>query len=153
LAANALHHALELPLGHLAVSDSHASLGSGIEHSSDRVVDRLHAVGHEVDLPAPLDLAPDGAGHDVGVVLAHVHLDREAVGRRRIDDAHVAHARKRHLQRARDGCGGHGEHVDLLAQVLEVLLVLNTEPLLLVDDHEPEVVWVSRRPRAADACR
>ena len=50
--------------------------------------------------------------------------------------------RKRHLHGARDGRGGKREHVDGLAQVLQLLLVSHAEALLLVDDDEPQVMRV-----------
>ncbi len=136
----ALHHRLELLLRHLPVRDHDARLGCRALHPLDRVVDRLHAVGDVVDLAAALELSPDGARDDVLVPLAHVHRDREAVGRRSVDDRHVAHAGKRHLQRARDRRRREREDVDLLAEVLQMLLVLDAEALLLVDDDEPEVL-------------
>ena len=42
-------------------------------------------------------------------------LDGQAVLGRRLDHAHVAQADQRHVQRARDGRGGHGEHVHFFA--------------------------------------
>ena len=45
-----------------------------------------------------------------------------------------------HVQRPRDGRGRHRQHVDDLPQGLQPLLHLDAEPLLLVDDHQPQVV-------------
>jgi hypothetical protein len=56
------------------------------------------------------------------------------------DHAHLADAGDRHLQRARDRGGRHGEHVDVEAHLLQRLLVLDAEALLLVDDHQAEVL-------------
>src|SRR5690625_6895030 len=39
-----------------------------------------------------------------------------------------------------DGGGAHRQHVDVAAQRLDVLLVLDAEALLLVDDDQPEVL-------------
>ena len=44
------------------------------------------------------------------------------------------------MQRARNGRGGHGEHVDLFAHLLQALLVAHAEALLFVDDEQAEVL-------------
>jgi hypothetical protein len=44
------------------------------------------------------------------------------------------------VQRARDGRGGHGEHIDLLAELLQSLLVADAEALLLIDHQQAEVL-------------
>jgi hypothetical protein len=72
--------------------------------------------------------------------------------RRRLDHAHVARPRQAQVQRARNGRGGQRQHVDHLAQPLEVLLRRHPEALFLVDDHQPQV-RNSRRAAAAGACR
>jgi hypothetical protein len=66
-------------------------------------------------------------------------LDRHAIFRRSFDHAHVAQADQRHVQRARDGRGRHGEHVDLLAHLLDALFVADAEALFFVDDEQAEV--------------
>ena len=119
-----------------------ARLGRGLQHALNGVVDGLHAVGHVVDLAAAADLQTNGRAHHIGVVLAHVHRHGATAGGRRGDEAHIAHAAHGHLHRARDGRRGEREHVDLLAHVLELLLVLHAETLLLVDDHQAELMRV-----------
>ena len=49
-------------------------------------------------------------------------------------------AQQPHVQRSRDGRGRHRQHVDGLPQRLQPLLHLHAEPLLLVDNHQPQVV-------------
>ncbi|CAM4102345.1 hypothetical protein TSST111916_21210 [Tsukamurella strandjordii] len=63
-----------------------------------------------------------------------------ALLRRGEDGGHLADTGHRHLQRAGDRGGAHGEHVHVGAQCLDVLLVLHAEPLLLVDHHQAEVL-------------
>ena len=48
-------------------------------------------------------------------------------------------AGQRQVQRPRDRRRGQGQHVDLAAELLEPLLGRHPEPLLLVDDDQPEV--------------
>src|SRR5690349_18984891 len=44
------------------------------------------------------------------------------------------------MQRTRDGCSGHGEHVDLLTHLLEAFFVPDAESLFLVDDEQSDVL-------------
>ena len=43
------------------------------------------------------------------------------------------------MQRARDRRGRHGQHVDGFAHLLQSLFMGHAEPLLFVDDDQPEV--------------
>ncbi len=56
------------------------------------------------------------------------------------DRRHLPDACQAHLQRARDRGGAHGQHVDVGAHRLDVLLVLDTEALFLVDHDQAEVL-------------
>ena len=127
-------------LVHLAVGDGDARLRHQLADATGDPVDRLDPVVHEEDLALAHQLAVD-RGRDLLVVVgADERQDRVALLGRGLDDGHLPDARDRHLQRARDRRGRHREHVDVGAQRLEVLLVLDAEPLLLVDDHEAEVL-------------
>ena len=95
-----------------------------------------HPVVHVEDLALAQQLAPDGLGDGRLVVLAHVGEDRPAVGRRGVDHRQVPDAGEGHLEGARDGAGGQGEHVDPLGQPLDRLLVGDAEALLLVDHQQ-----------------
>ena len=85
-------------------------------------------------------LAQQRLAHHHVVPFHHVGAHREAIDRRGLDGRQLAQARHRHLQRARDRRGGEREHVDVGAQLLELLLVGDAEALLLVDDDEAEVL-------------
>ena len=76
------------------------------------------------------------------VVAAHDRRDAAAVQRRRGERADIAQAQQRHVQRARDGRGGHRQHVDIDAKFFEPLLMLDAEPLLFVDDHKSQILEV-----------
>ena len=83
-------------------------------------------------------LAQDRLAQDDGIVGQHEGAHGQAVDRRRGDQAHLAHARERHLQGARDRRRREGEHVDVGAQLLQALLLGDAEMLLLVDDEQAE---------------
>ena len=121
---------------------AHARLGRGLVHARHGVVDGLDAVGHVVHLAAATHLQANRRAHHIGVVLPHVHDHGATPGRRRGDQTHVAHAARGHLHGSRNRRCREREHVDLLAQILELLLVLHTKALLFVDDHHAQVLGV-----------
>ena len=121
---------------------THARLGRGLVHARHGIVDGLDAVGHVVHLAAAAHLQANRRTHHVGVVLPHVHDHGTTPGRRCGDQAHVAHAARGHLHGSRNRRCREREHVDLLAQVFELLLVLHTKALLFVDDHHAQVLGV-----------
>ena len=102
-------------------------------------VDVVDAVVEVIDLPAALDLAADGVGHDAPVMLQDKGLHRQSVLRRLVDGGHVADAGHGHVERAGDGRRGEGQHVHALTQFLDMLLVGDAEALLLVHDEKPQV--------------
>ena len=136
------HHVLDLARAHLAVCHTHARLGRGLVHARHSIIDGLDAVGHVVHLAAAAHLQANRRAHHVGVVLPHVHDHGTAPGRRCGDQAHVAHTARGHLHGSRNRRCREREHVDLLAQVFELLLVLHAKALFLVDDHQAQVLGV-----------
>ena len=125
---------------HLAVGDGDLRLGN----------DRLDAVGHaldvvdpvvdEVDLAVAVQLAMDGPLDGLGIEPADPGLDRLAVGGRSLQVGDVADAQKAHVQGPRNRRGRERQDVDRRTEGLQPLLVLDAEPLLLVDDHQPQVL-------------
>ncbi len=116
-------------------------------------VDGLDPVVHVEDLATAVELAQDRVAHQAGRGLGHARLDGQAVLRRGLDDRHVAHAHQREVERARDGRGAQGQHVDLGLELLEAFLVGDAEALLLVDHHEAKVLEVDvlrEQPVGAD---
>ena len=134
------HDFFEVVLAHLAVADDDAGGGDELLDLCGDFVDGLDAVVDEVDLAAALELDFDGGADELLVELGDDGLDGHAIAGRRFDHAHVAQADERHVQRARDGRGGHGEDVDFAAHLLEAFFVADAEALLFVDDEEAEVV-------------
>ena len=90
----------------------------------------------EVDLPAPVQLPQDGVPHHVVIGLRHVGLDRQPRRWWCFDDTHRPHPGQRHVQGARNRRGRQCQHVYVVAQPLQALLLLDTEPLLLVNDDQ-----------------
>jgi hypothetical protein len=127
-------------LSHLAVPDADLRLGHDLAQVAGDVVDALHAVVHEVDLSAAIQLAEDGLADQAFVELGHVGLDGQALLGRRVHRRHVADATQRHVQRPRDGRRRQREHIHLAPHLLQALLVGHAEALLFVDDDQAQVL-------------
>ena len=96
---------------------------------------------HHVNLPSCRQFAHHARVHIATLFLCVVNgLNRFAPGRQRVDDRHVEVAVDRHGKGARDGRGGHHEHVRRAHIFLPQRgALLHAEAVLLVDDHETEV--------------
>ena len=135
------HDLVQFLLGHLPVGDGDAGVLPQHPLNPGRGAgDGLHTVVKVVDLSPPLQLTAHGVGQDRPVVLQHIGLDRPTVGGRLLQGAHVPDARERHVQRARDGRGRQREHVHLLGELLQLLLVGHAEALLLVHHQQPQIL-------------
>ena len=135
-----MHALLELLLRHLAVRDEEPQARTKLLELLAGLVDRLDPVVEVERLASARVLALERQLDEVVVVLADRGPDRAAPGRRRLDDRDVAQTRERHVERPRDGRRGQREHVDLESEGAQELLLCDTEPLLLVEDDEPEVL-------------
>ena len=131
---------LQLGLAHLSVADNDAALRHQLLDLRRELVDGFDAVVDEVDLAAALQLQLDRRADQLLVELGHHRLDGHAVLGRRLDHAHIAQANERHMQCARDRRGRHGEHVDLLAKLLQPFFVAHTETLFFIDHQQAEVL-------------
>ena len=134
------HRPLELLAAHLAVADGDPGLGDDRLDLVGDGLDVVDPVVDEVDLAVAIELAVDGPLDDLGVEAGDAGLDRLAVRRRRLQVGDVADAQQAHVQGPRDRRGREGQDVDGRAQGLEPFLVLDAEPLLLVDDDQPQVL-------------
>ena len=105
-------------------------------------------------LAAAILLAQQRLADGHAVERHHEGAHRQAIDRRRGDQAHVAHAGQRELQGARDRRRGQRQHMDVGAQLLQPLLVRDAEMLLLVDDQQAEILELDalgqQRVRADD---
>ena len=108
-------------------------------HALGSRLDGVHPVVYEEDLAAAVQLAVDGVPHQAVVVLRDAGLDRQPCLRRGLDDRQIADAHQAEVQGARNRRGRKGQHVDLLAERLDALLVRHPEALLLVDHQQAQV--------------
>ena len=101
-----------------------------------QILDARHDVEH---LPAAEALAHDRLAYHHRIVGQNEGAHGQPIHRRRRDDAHLAHAAERELQRARDGRCRQGQHVHVGAELLQPFLVDDAEMLLLVDHEKRQV--------------
>ena len=103
-------------------------------------VNRVDAIVQKEDLPAAVELELDRALNERVVELGDVSADRQAIDRRRVDEADVAQAGESHVQSARYRRRGEREHVGVGFECFEFLFVLDAEAVLFVDDDEAQVI-------------
>ena len=133
------HHLVELARRHLAVRDADLHLRHMLVQEGRRVVE-VGDARHDIEaLAAAVMLAQQRLAHDHRIERRHIGAHRQPVDRRRRDQRQLAHARERQLQRARDRRRGQRQHMHVVAQLLQPLLVVDAEMLLLVDDQQAEI--------------
>ncbi len=137
------HHFLEFRLAHLPVADADANLreqlpAAFLQHRRP-LPDRIDAIVHEIDLSAARQLQLDRRLDHVRLERRDHRVNREAILGRRLDHGHIAQAEQRHVQRARNRRGAHGDSIDPFADFLQPFLVLDAETLLFIDDHQAEI--------------
>ena len=133
------HHRFQEALVHLPVSHDDARLRDQFLQPGGHPLHRLDAVVDKKGLPAPAHLANDRLPHGPLAEVEHLGTDGQAAGRRRFDHRQVADAGHRHLEGSGNGRRGEREDIHLCPELLEALLVADPEPLLLIDDDQPQV--------------
>src|SRR3990172_668696 len=103
-------------------------------------MDGADAIVNEVNLSPTAELVADGLRQDLPVQTGDVGLDRHPILGRCLDHGQISDTGQGHMQGARDGSGGHGHTIHLLAELLHSLLVPRPEALLFVDHQKAEVL-------------
>jgi hypothetical protein len=134
------HDLLELFRPHLPVRHGDSGFRHRIGELERDAFDRFDAVVEKENLAAALQLAQDGIADHAIIVTRDIGLDRQPVERRRLDDAQIADSHQRHVQRARDRRSRQADDVDQLAQLFQPLLVGHAETMLLIDNHQSQVL-------------
>ena len=90
--------------------------------------------------PPAIQFAQHGVANDLRIETSDTSFDGQPIFGRRFQIRDIAHAHQRHVQRARDRRGGHGQHIDGAAQPFQTFLDFHAEPLFFIDDHQSQVV-------------
>ena len=136
----ACHYGFEFIRVHLSVTKFDPRLRTKLRDAIAHPFDRLHAIVQEENLALAFKLPIDRIANDALIVTADHCLDGKPIERRRLNRGHVFHSDQRQIERTRDRSGGEREHVDQFEQLLEFLLVQNTETLLFVDHHQTKIL-------------
>jgi hypothetical protein len=134
------HHLFEFALAHLSVADGDPGFRHQFGQVGGAFLDGFYVVVQVVNLAAAQQLTQQGFLDRAFVLFHHEGAHRQPARRWRGDDRQVAHARHRHVQRARNRRGGEGQDVDFTAQGLELFLLTDTEAVFFVDDHQAKVL-------------
>ena len=134
------HHALQRVFRHLTVGDRDAGLGDKLKQPLVARLDRVDIVMEEVDLAPALQLSENGFPDQRVAFRPHKGLHGQPPLGRRRDHGEVPHAFKRHRHRAGNRGRGERENVDLGTKRLQFLFLPHAEPVLLINDDEPEVL-------------
>ena len=136
---------VQLLLPHLAVGHAHLGLGDQRLHLGRDLADVLHPVVNIEDLAPAQELAANGRRHLGILVGAHIGQHRQTILGGRGQGGHLPDAGHRHLQGARNGRGRQGQDVHVGPHGLEGLLGLHAEALLLVHDHQTQILEADAR--------
>ena len=133
------HHVFELGGRHAPVRDRVFDLGHALAQPLAHIVE-IGDPRHDIeDLTAAVALAHDRFADRHRIVRHHESSHRQAIDRRRRDEAHLAHPRQCQLQSARDRCRSQRQHMHIGLQLLQLLFLRNAEMLFLVDDQQPQM--------------
>ena len=133
------HHFLQFAFRHLAVADDDSSARYQALKLGGDFPDGVHAVVDEVHLAAPVEFLLESGLNQLVIPACDDGLDCDAIFGWGFDYAHVTQSDQRHVQCAWDGSCGHGEHVYLLAHLLDAFFVANAKTLLFVDDKQSQI--------------
>ena len=133
------HHFLQFAFRHLSVPYDNAGFRGQCLQFRRNLPNTVHAVMHEVHLPTALQFLLERRLNQFLIPVRDHGLNRHAIFRRRLNHAHIAQPGQRHVQRARNRRGGHGQHVHLLAHLFQPLFVPNAKALFLVHNQQSQI--------------
>ena len=147
------HHLLRVLPRPFARGRSDARLGHDSPQSRGQFLDVVHAVVDKENLPAAIQFAHHRVANQLGSNRAtRVSIaSRSSGGVSRFEISRKPNSDM--CKRARNGRGGHRQHVDHLSQCFQTFLDIDAKPLLLVDDRpvpDSETDVGLRQPVRAD---
>ena len=133
------HDVFEVLAFHLAVANADPRVGNEALDHARHFLDVADPVVHEVGLPAAAELVSDGVPDDLLVEPGQNGVDGVPVGRRSADDAQVACAHERELERPWNGRGCEGQGVHIGFERFQFVFDAHPKLLFFVDHKQPEV--------------
>ena len=133
------HHIFQFTFSHLPVPHDNPRLRNQRLQLRRNLPDALHAIVDEINLPAALQFLLQRRLNQFFIPARDHGLNRHAIFGRRFNHAHVAQSHQRHVQRARNRCRRHGQHVHLFAHLLDAFFVPHAETLFFVHNQQSEI--------------
>ena len=93
----------------------------------------------EEDLPSPLEFSLHGLPDDLIIVANDKGPDREAIFGGGLDEGEIPKAGKGHLEGPGNGGRRQRDHIHQLSHLFQLLLMGDTEPMLLINDHQSQI--------------
>ena len=138
------HRIVERLRRHLAVGDNEAHLGHVIPEELGDIGLIGNARADIKSLSTPIFFAQQRLAHHQRVEGRNEGANGKAVDRRGRQQRKITHPGQGQLQRARNGGRRKRQHVDVMLDFLEALLVRHAEMLLLVDDKQTQIAEADR---------
>ena len=141
LPGDKVHHDLfQLILFHLPMGIRHRCLRHQCRHRRSDIRYIVNPVVDIKDLSSPSQLPDNGLPDHLLIVLKDIGLYGQTLVRRLLQNAHIPDADQTHMKGTGDGGGSQSQHVHILFEFLDLLLVGYAKTLLLIDDKQPQIL-------------
>ncbi|OPZ97091.1 MAG: hypothetical protein BWY71_01725 [Planctomycetes bacterium ADurb.Bin412] len=134
------HFLLQFVFGHLPVPDDNPGLRNQLLQLVRHTQNIVYPVMQIIHLALPRQLPQDRLPDPLPVIRTYLRHDAPPVQRRRRQRGNIPQPQQRHVQRPRDRRGRHRQQIHRRPHPLQPLLVLHPEPLLLIDNHQPQIL-------------
>ena len=130
----------EFLLPHFAVCHGDARLGEQFGNLCRTLVNGFDAVVQKIYLPAAAQFLFHCLQQHTHIIFQNIGLHGVAVLRGFFNHRHIANARHRHIERARNGCRGKRQHVDCREPFFEFFFLRHAEPLFFIDNQQSQIL-------------
>ena len=134
-----IHNVFQLALPHLSVGIGHRRVRQKTGKAPGHIRNVTDPVIDIVNLSAPGELPLDRLTDHLVAVFDHISLDGHPVLGRLLQHTHIPDPDQAHMERSGDRRGRQREDVHVFPEFLDLLFMCDAEPLLLVNDQEPQV--------------
>ena len=133
------HNLLKLMLLHLAMCIRHICLRHQMGNLTGDILNIADTVVYIIHLSLSGQLPHNRLPHHLLVVLHDVGLYRLALAGRFLQHTHIADSHKAHVQRPWDWRRSQRQHIHIVLDLLDLLLVAHAKALLLVDHKQSQI--------------
>ena len=134
------HNPLQLMLPHLAMGKCDHSIRHKGLNTASHLINIRHTIVYIIHLTVSCQLAVDCLTHHLLIVFHHIGLNGSPVHRRLLQHTHIAYACQAHMKGPGNRRGCQGEYIHIFLQVLDLFLMGNAKPLLLVNNQQSQVL-------------